>query len=374
MNEFPNTEAVSRIQNPHVWTGEKIELMVKACREMAIYHERYSPEINRLYEKRNFRPESIETEKDIERIPFIGVAAMKRFLMTAMPHEQAVLKLTSSGTKGQKTQIWFDRASLDRVQSMLTVLWEQEGLASREPTNYIMFVYDPKEAKDLGIAFSDKNQQRFAPVAESFYAIRMNQNGEWEFRKDQVLAKMEEFSKAGKPVRLFGIPSFIFEILGELEARGPIRLPPKSYMITGGGWKAAEDKKVSRGYFRNKVSDLLGIPPENIRDGYGMAEHSAPYIECRNHRFHVPVYNRVYPRDPVSLKIQPPGAVGLLELVSPYNTMMPNLAILSTDLGYIDENPCECRDSSPTFTLVGRGGLVKHKGCALHAEDIIKKR
>ena len=75
-----------------------------------------------------------------------------------------MLRLTSSGTSGEKTQILFDKGSLDRVQAMMDVQWEQEGLVSRNPVNYVAFIYDPDEAQDLGICFSVKNEQRFAPV------------------------------------------------------------------------------------------------------------------------------------------------------------------------------------------------------------------
>jgi len=282
-----------------------------------------------------------------------------------------VLRLTSSGTRGQKTQIWFDRESLERCQAQLSVLWEEEGLLSHEPTNYLMFVYDPREAKDLGIAFSDTNQQRFAPAARVFYAVRQGAAGAWEFRKADTLRTLREYAAEGKPVRLFGIPSFIYEFVAELQE--PVRLPPGSWMVTGGGWKAAEDKKVSRDFFRQRARQMLGLPRENIRDGYGMAEHCAPYLECREHRFHVPVYNRVYVRDPRTLAVLPPGRPGLLELITPWNAMMPNLAILSTDMGMIDPKPCLCGADSPTFSLLGRGGLTKHKGCAIHAGEIVRR-
>jgi hypothetical protein len=81
----------------------------------------------------------------------------------------------------------------------------------------------------------------------------------------------------------------------------------------------------------------------------------------------------VQARDPETLAVLPPGRVGLLALFSPYNAMMPNLAILTTDLGHLDESACPCGDDAPTFTLVGRGGLVKHKGCALHASEIVRR-
>ena len=371
---FDSAEAVSRVKDPMVWTEEKSCLMVAACREMAVFHEERSPEIRAIYKKYAFDPQSLRSETDIERIPVVGVHAMKFRLLLSLPPERSVLTLTSSGTRGQKTQVWFDQASLDRVHGMLTVLWEEEGLVSSRPTNYVMFVYDPAEAKDLGIAFSDKNQQRFAPVAESFYAIRKDAEGGWEFRKKAALDKLRDFARDTKPVRIFGIPSFIYEFLADLGPSEQVRLPEGSWVVTGGGWKAAEDKKVSREYFRDKITQLLGVSSENIRDGYGLAEHSAPYINCTLHRLHVPVYNRVIPRDPVTMKALPPGETGLLELVTPYNAMMPNLALLTTDMGYIDKGPCPCGRRSPTFTLVGRGGVSKHKGCAIHAADIVKKR
>src|SRR5262249_12711395 len=129
-------------------------------------------------------------------------------------------------------------------------------------------------------AFSVKNEQRFAPAHDSFFTVKKNPRGAWEFQKQATLEVLRRFSAEGKPVRLLGIPSFIYELIEALKEEGPIRLPPKNYMLTGGGWKAAEDKQITRAAFRRLVTEYLGIPDENMRDGYGMAEHSAPYIEC----------------------------------------------------------------------------------------------
>lgn len=369
--KFPDAEALCRVKDPHRWTREGRTLMVAACREFAAFHAKRSPDIAALYRRRGFSPGSVKGESDLARIPMLGVSAMKAYLFLSLPPEKAVLKLTSSGTRGQKTQIWFDQDSLNRVQCMLTAQWEGEGLASSEPTNYLMFVYDPADAKDLGIAFSDKNQQRFAPPARTVYAVKKDAQGQWAFRASEVLQTLREYAAEGRPARLFGMPAFIHETLQIMKE--PIRMPAGSWMVTGGGWKAAEDKKITREQFRARVTELLGVPSKNIRDAYGMAEHCAPYLDCRRHRFHVPAFARVVARDPETLAPLPPGEPGLLELITPYNAMMPNLAILSTDIGQIDEQPCPCGYDSPTFTLLGRGGLSKHKGCALHAGEIVRR-
>ncbi|MBL7544889.1 MAG: hypothetical protein JNL11_13815 [Bdellovibrionaceae bacterium] len=370
-NLFPASEQISRIKNPLTWTQEKNKLFVEACREMAEFHLAQSPDIQSLYAQKKFHPSHLQTLEDLVHLPSIGVQAMKYFLLLSQPESKSCLRLTSSGTNGQKTQIWFDEGSLQRVQAMLDGLWDQFGLVSTRPTNYLMMVYDPKSAEDLGIAFSIRNQQRFAPKKSEFFALQKNSSTQWEFMIDGCIETLLKYSHEGLPVRICGIPSFIHDLTVAMKA--PISLPAGSYILTGGGWKAAEGKKISKEQFRKELSEKLGIPEENIRDGYGMAEHSAPYMECTHHRFHIPVYNRILVRDPETMHALPCGRIGLLELITPFNTMMPNLSVLSTDLGYIDTEPCPCGLTSDTFTLVGRGGLVKHKGCAITAAELTKK-
>lgn len=371
-----HVDNVCQIQDPLQWSQEKVAEMVAACQEMATFHYQSSPVIRGLYDRRKFKPDHIKVEEDITKIPPLGVHAMKYNLLLSMPADKAVLKLTSSGTKGMKTQIWFDENGLRRVQRMLDVLWLQEGLISDEPTNFMMFSYDPKFAPDLGTAFTKKNQMRFASQPKRVhYVLEMSSSGEWEYNKHKAISVLREYESEGLAVRLHGMPAFIHEIILELKARGEcIQLPAGSYMFTGGGWKAAEDKAVTRKDFREEVFQYLGVKEQNQRDGFGMAEHSAPYIECAAHRFHIPIYNRVIIRDPRTMRSLAKGQVGLMEFVSPYNEMMPNLAILSTDLGALDIDPCPCGKNSPTFTVTGRGGLTKHKGCAISAAELVKRR
>jgi phenylacetate-coenzyme A ligase PaaK-like adenylate-forming protein len=374
MIDFPNAEMLCKTVDPLTWNAEKSELFVAACKEFAHFHREKCADIEKLYARHGFSPESIVDESSLERIPFVGVQAMKYFLLTSLPAGDAKLKLTSSGTRGQKTQIWFDEPSLNRVGKMLEMLWIQQGLVSQTPANYLMMIYDPKQAGDLGIAFSIANQQKFAPISDCHFAISKNSSDCWHMDKKVIIAKLEEFQESGRPLRIHGIPIFIFELIEHLESIGrSFSFGKESLVVTGGGWKTAEGKKVTAEEFRQRLSDRFHILPERIVDGYGMAEHSAPYNTCTRHRFHVPAFCRVIVRDPVTLRAQSPGRAGLLELMTPFNAMVPNLAILSTDVGQIDQDPCPCGLNSPTFTLIGRGGLTKHKGCAITASEIVKR-
>lgn len=362
---------ICRTERPLEWRPEQVETMIKACREMALFHQQANPVVAHIYRQQQFDPMALRTNEDLQTIPAIGVSAMKHHLLTSLPHDQAILKLTSSGTGGQKTQIWFDEESLANVQAMLDGLWQQEGLVSTIPCNYLMFIYDPEQAKDLGIAFSIRNQQRFAPINHTTFAIRKDSYNQWQFERERCLKALEQYCQEGLPIRLCGIPSFMFDFIESLPKR--ILCPEGSRIITGGGWKTAENRRVSKAVFWARIADMLGLASDDIRDGFGMAEHSAPYMECKHHRFHVPVYNRVYAIDPVSGRSQPPGTAGLLKLVTPFNRMMPTLSLMTTDVGCMDIEPCPCGHPAPTFTLIGRGGKQKHKGCAITASELLRR-
>lgn len=372
MTQFEYTQQICSVKDPLVWNDENRRLMVAACREMALFHQQASPDLAALYARRNFDPASIKSEADLARIPTLMVTAMKHFLLLSQPESQCKLKVTSSGTSGQKTQLWLDEGSFERAQTLLLTLWDGEGWVSKTPVNYLSLNYDPNQADDLGIAFSLQNLERFAPARGRHYAIQKDENGEWRFDVERTLSALTQFATEGLPVRIMGMPAFLHALLEHMNAQGiSVKLPGGSLVMTAGGWKKAENKRVSREELRSAITDRLGIPAEQVRDAYGMAEHAAPYLECASHRFHVPAYNRIIILDPVTFEPAPAGTTGLIELVTPFNAMMPALAILSTDLGVIDTDPCPCGRRSPTFQVLGRAGTSKHKGCALTASELL---
>ena len=371
--ELQKANRICAIKDPLNWTSEKRQFFVDGMREMIQWHYDNNSTIKGLLDKYQFEANSLQTESDISSIPMLGVHGMKYHLLTVDEHDEPIMKLTSSGTRGQKTQMWFDQESMDRAQSMMKVLWEQQELVSDEETNYMMFIYDPNDAKDLGISFSIANQMRFAPVADSYFAIKKDSNGNWKMDFEEIFAKLEQYQAEGKPVRIHGIPVFIHDFMLEMVDRGLSYNFDGGAMLTGGGWKQGEDRKVSKEVFRDRVFSSFGIKQERILDGYGMAEHVAPYMECSHHRFHVPVYCDVIIRNPETREVMKDGEAGLIQLLTPINTMLANFSILTTDIGSLDPEPCPCGYESPTLNLLGRGGLKKHKGCALTASEIVKR-
>lgn len=349
-------------------------LFVDAARESAAWHVQRNAVFRSLLERAQFEPDALQSPADLATLPTLAVHAMKYHLLLSLPADEAALRLTSSGTGGQKTQVFLDAKSLARAQDMLQVLWEEQGFVDTTPTNYLLFVYDPAHAKDLGIAFTMENQMRFAPARDRFYTIRRAAaDAPWEFDVAGTVNALRRYRQAGLPVRILGMPSFLFDFLAALPTGEDFSLPPGSAILTGGGWKAAEDKSVTRADFRRMLSTRLGLPEARIRDGYGMAEHCAPYMECEAHAFHVPAFCEVLVRDPVTMACVPDGEVGLLNLLTPFNAMMPTLSLLTTDAGRRRTGACACGAPTPTFEVLGRAGLTKHKGCALSAADLVRR-
>jgi hypothetical protein len=103
-----------------------------------------------------------------------------------------------------------------------------------------------------------------------------------------------------------------------------------------------------------------------------MAEHGVPYGACSQGHHHVPACSRLAVVDPLTLKPLGLGREGLLLLLSPWNSALPNQAILSTDVAVLEEN-CPCGLAGTYIASVRRGGTHKHKGCAIAAQEILDR-
>lgn len=317
-------------------------------------------------------PLDIHSYADIWKIPYVFVTVFKRNTLITDNPDKVVLSLTSSGTGGERSAIHLDARSLRRVRRLVHNICECYGMTSREATNYLCFTYDPRIAKDLGTAFSDELLTRLTKVRQVHYAIRPDANGEWFLDQEACFQALEAFERDGSAFRILGFPAHTLQVLrAYVENRGrTLHFNNRSFILTGGGWKTLKDQEIPKADFRREVAGILGIPPQNIRDLYGMVEHGVPYIECECGNMHVPIHSRVVARDPGDLRILPEGETGILHFLTPYLSSFPALSLLTTDVGHV-QTGCPCGRTSPVVFLEGRGGVTRHKGCAIAALDIL---
>lgn len=363
------------LKAPFAFDDNAAGLFQEAMLESFVHHYYGCNYFYRLCCERNFSPSSLVEFDDIYRIPYIFVNTFKERELISVPEEKVKLELTSSGTGGQKSRIVLDKLSLDRILKIVRAVYGALGMVDdKNEVNYICFTYDPKVAKNLGSAFSDKALTGLAPAREIYYAIQFDRaKNDFFLNEDGVKKQLVKYSRDKKrPVRILGFPAFIYKILTELkeETGASFNFGPRSFVMTGGGWKGQADKEIEKSRFKREVGEILGMPPENVRDLFGMVEHGIPYVECANSNMHVPIYSRAAVRHPLSHRILGYDSPGVLHLYTPYINSVPSISLLCTDKAVLRKN-CGCGIEGDYIELLGRGGLVKHKGCAVRATELL---
>lgn len=367
--------AIERLFAGEPFPGTRGGRFVTALRECALIQSKRFPALARLYARQGFHPGSLRAERDVARLPFLHAAVFKEFNFRPTAPFPVALTLTSSGTSGQRSRTVLDEGSLRRVKLSAEKVYAALGMVDKGlRTNYLCMTYDPRQAKDLGTAFTDELLTSFTAKGEIHYAIRRPPGGgAFRFDLDAALAALGRMAASGLPLRILGFPAHIVFTMRAWRERGlpALRVGPQSWLLTGGGWKGHAGDAIPKAEFKARVSSWLGLPAANIRDLFGSVEHGIPYVECRRGRMHVPDYARVIVRDPWTLKPLPYGRRGLLQLVTPYLTSFPSFSVLAGDWG-LTERSCVCQTPGETLTLLGRAGTSPAKGCAITAAELLR--
>ena len=350
------------------------ENFVPAMREGFIWHQERSPAFRGHAALAQFDASKIQTLADVEKIPWIFVQNFKERELMSSPPDEIVLTLTSSGTKGQKTRLFLDSTSLNRLRVAAYQVYEALGiLRHTQDCNYLLFTYDIEQTPNLGTAWTDVLITEMVPAREIVFLIRKNEK-DFEFDLELALDSYTQFARSGKPVRMLGFPAFMYRLAVEIKRRGlpSIEMPQESWVLTGGGWKNHQGETIGKLDFARFIYQTMGIPVANTRDLFGMAEHGVGYVDCEKGQLHVPVYAHAITRDVFSLERNPYGVPGLLQLFSPLQRGYPSISLLTTDEAIVYDGKCECGRFGRRIEYVKRVGLTQHQGCALKALEYLK--
>ena len=185
------------------------EIFLQAMRDCLKHHMERNEFFRTYLQEQGFDPDDLKTEADLEKIPFIHANFFKKYEVLSIDREDVYEHATSSGTSGQKSQMFFDKDSFDFGNRMIENEFRHFGFLSDELTNYLLFTYEPAQiSKDLGTAKTDLGLLSYAPVNETFFALRYNGVGH-DFDVYGTIHALEEYEKQGLPVRIFGFPSFL---------------------------------------------------------------------------------------------------------------------------------------------------------------------
>lgn len=375
--QVPDLEKLSKVQeictlvDPYIPHSETDILFKEGMKENIKWHRERCDYYEALCREKEFDEDNFFDLKDV---PYLLANFFKRHEIKSATEDEIGLHLTSSGTTGQKSQMFFDDWTITSAQKMVGNIFDHYNWRSDEPANYLLYTYEPEEGSKLGTAYTDNFLCEFAPVNSVHYALRYTKSGH-KFDVFGCIEALKRFEKEGLPVRIFGFPAFMNFTVDQMIELGmePLKLNSDSMTFFGGGWKGHQDKAIDKREFYQKLEKTLGIPDKNLRDGFGSVEHCVPYVECENHEFHLPTYSRVLIRDVKTLEPLPEGEVGYLNFISPYITSVPANSVLMGDLASLHSaESCSCSLKTPYFRIVGRAGLSKNKSCAIAASEILK--
>lgn len=379
----PDEKALASVQKlcdlskPYEITDETDKLFVKGMQEIVAWHASKNDFYSRVLQMRAFDAASLKTADDCANVPYVLANFFKLHEELSVEKEKITVHLTSSGTTGQKSQIFFDDWTLRSAQRMIDFIFEHNGWCTPDTkTNYLLYSYETEADSKLGTSYTDNFLCKYAPVNRVFTALRRTGSGSHEFDVFGCIDKLREFEKEGLPVRIFGFPAFLHFTLERMRALkiDPLRLHPESLIFLGGGWKGNADKAIDKRDLYASVTELLGIPDKQVRDGFGSVEHCIPYIECSSHEFHVPVWSKVFIRDLKTMAPLQYGEKGFLHFVSPYITSVPAASVLMGDLASLHKgSDCPCDLDTPYFIVHGRAGLSRNKSCAVAAAEMMGK-
>lgn len=362
------------VSTPYESSDALDALFVDAFREILSWHKKNNTFYNNL--AKDIDEASLKSIDDLKKIPFIHANFFKMHESLSIDKENIHEHLTSSGTSGQKSQMFFDEWSILSARRMVKFIYDSIGFNSPDQeSNYLLLAYEPLKNFKVGTTNTNIFLTSFSKPKEVFFALRET-NGTHEFDRFGSVRKLQEYALQETPVRIHGFPSFMYFTLMQMREMGiKVKLHRDSLAMFGGGWKGYADQAISKEELFALMHEYLGIPLSRIRDGYGSVEHSIPYIECKNHKMHIPVWSRLFVRDIKTLEVLEYGKSGFLNFITPYITSVPAISVMMGDLGIMHRaDECSCGAKTPFFEVLGRAGVSQNKSCAVSASELLKKR
>ncbi len=353
-------------------------LFVEAMRELTAWHIQRSPWYREFTRRNGVAVQQLQTLDDILALPPVHANFFKAHEIRSIPLSQVIAHMTSSGTTGQKSQMFFDEFTLGGARAMVDRIMHERGFISTEPAHYLVNAYEPYAGFKVGTSNTNQFLMSYAPVAEQFWTLRHVGHERHDFDPFGAIRALQAWATGETPVRIIGFPAFLHFTLERMRDMGvpPLRLPPGSWVVFGGGWKGHADKAISRQDLANHIHAQLGIDQTQIVETFGAVEHSIPYVNCVRHRLHQPSWSRVVVRDVKTLQPVPDGTPGFLSFMSPYITSAPAHSVVMGDLAIRHPaGSCDCQaHATPWFEVLGRAGVSTNRSCAAAAAELLEGR
>jgi phenylacetate-coenzyme A ligase PaaK-like adenylate-forming protein len=405
------------------------EYLFPAIRHTFKHHYENNFLYHRVCEVNGVTPEIITKQQDVKKIPLLPDAFFKdypdgrRFLhwlktifTGALPkpvfkstnpsHDEIIEEFNkkgtnimfTSGTSGRFSFIPRDTRSWNRVKysAMRSVI----ELMDYDPTDQVILLipdprqtnltiaslfgiaydlYDPANihvALDMKITTQFLRMQRDETIglSEKIKAKALSTISPLVQRNSdlRIIHLLEHIQQTGKRVNIAGPPFWLDRILDRMKKEGKSVHLPESQILTGGGWKAEENKRLPEEAFREKVEETLGIPQERYHDVYAMSECSSVFLSCEGHYKHIPpvVVPLVLDEDLNQLGYE---QVGRFAFIDPLPNSYPGFIITGDRVKILERCP-KCHREGPVLDVeVTRMPGFEGRGCAAVMAELMKQ-
>ncbi len=334
--------------------AERHARLVPVIQALTEHHRESCSEYDRIVHA--MFPASDSTD-DLSQAPFLPVGIFKQRRLRSVSGAEVFKTISSSGTTNQVPSIVdVDRVTANRqTQTLRNILQSILG-AQRRP----MLIVDSEAV----IARTDSRSARAAGVIGLMPMGRKHTfllDADMRPVEDRLARFLDEHQ--GEPLLIFGFTFMVWKYLFEALQGHDFGLS-NATLLHSGGWKHLEHERVDNERFRSMLKEKFGL--RDIVNFYGMAEQvGSIFVEGNDRLLHPSTFSEVIIRDPVTLRVQPIGTPGLVQVLSVVPTSYPGHSILTEDLGVIEtiDDP-RVEMGGKAFRLLGRIPRSELRGCS----------
>jgi hypothetical protein len=288
-------------------------------------------------------------------LPWLPVRLFKHHELKSIADDEVFKVLTSSGTTGEVSRIYLDKAAAATQTRQLGATLQ----AVLGPKRLPMLLVDTRSILSDRRSFSARG-------AGVLGMATFGRDHGWALDADgrPDLAAIRGFlAKHGDaPFLIFGFTYLVWLHLYEVARENGLDLG-NGVLIHSGGWKKLVDQAVDPAEFRRRLAADTGLA--TVHNFYGMVEQiGTVFLEGpTGGSLYCPDFADVIVRDPQTWAEQPIGQPGLLEVVSTLPTSYPGHVLLTEDLGVVhgvDDGDWPGK----RFSVLGRLPRAEARGCS----------
>jgi phenylacetate-coenzyme A ligase PaaK-like adenylate-forming protein len=297
-------------------------------------------------------------------VPYIPVGILKTHELRSIAPSEVFRVLTSSGTTGQRVS----RVYLDRATAML-----QSAALSK----IMIHVLGPQRLPMLLIESPTIVTDRTSFSARGAGALGMMNFGRahchaLDEQMQLQLPRVKEFLArfGGQPFLIFGFTFMVWAYFYQ-QIKGLGLDLSNGTLVHSGGWKKLIEQSVTNDEFKAAFRRDTGL--HRIYNFYGMVEQvGSVFMEGEDGYLYPPNFADIVIRDPMTWNELPMGKPGVIEVLSLLPQSYPGHAILTEDLGVVEQiDGNTCGRMGKAFRVLGRLPKAELRGCSdTHAAGV----